>query len=89
MPAGLRRMQAAAAAGDAAELRRVAHSMKSSSANVGAERLSRLCKALETIGGSGRIDGSLPLLEEASGELQRVVAALGSELAGEVPNASA
>jgi signal transduction histidine kinase/DNA-binding response OmpR family regulator len=89
MPAGLARMQAAAEAGDAAELRRVAHSMKSSSANVGAERLSRLCKALETIGGTGKVDGSLPLLDEASGELRRVVAALGAELEREVPNASA
>jgi HPt (histidine-containing phosphotransfer) domain-containing protein len=89
MPEGLKRMSAAVEAGDAEELRRVAHSMKSGSANVGAERLSRLCKSLETIGATGKVDGSLPLLEEASGEFLRVSAALGLELEGRTPNASA
>jgi signal transduction histidine kinase/DNA-binding response OmpR family regulator len=89
MPAGLARMKAAATSGDAEELRRVAHSMKSSSANVGAERLSRLCKALETIGAAGTVEGSLPLLVEASGELELVVAALGTELEGGTPSARA
>jgi CheY-like chemotaxis protein/HPt (histidine-containing phosphotransfer) domain-containing protein len=86
MPAGLARMKTAAEAGDAEELRRIAHSMKSSSANVGAERLSRLCKALETIGAKGTVEGTLPLLEEASGELERVVVALNAELLAGVPD---
>jgi HPt (histidine-containing phosphotransfer) domain-containing protein len=63
--------------------------MKSGSANVGAERLSRLCKSLETIGATGKVDGSPPLLEEAAAEFQRVRAALGLELEGRTPNASA
>ena len=89
MPEGLARMKAAAEAGDAEGLRRVAHSMKSGSANVGAERLSRMCKSLETIGATGKVDGSQPLLEEAAGEFERVKEALGAELEGRAPNASA
>ncbi len=87
MPSGLGRMMRAAEAGEADELRNTAHSMKSSSANVGAERLSRLCKALESIGRSGTVEGTLPLLQEATGELERVVAALNAELG--VPDAHA
>jgi signal transduction histidine kinase/DNA-binding response OmpR family regulator len=81
MPAGLERMRKAAESGDAEELRRTAHSMKSSSANVGAERLSRLCKAIETIGRTGTVEGTLPLLEESTAELERVVVALNAEVA--------
>ncbi len=87
-PSALARMHAAAQAQDAAELRRVAHGMKSASANVGAERLSRLCKALEAAGGSGRTEGNATLLEEADAELKRVVDALRAELDREVPHAS-
>ncbi|NJD88636.1 MAG: response regulator [Betaproteobacteria bacterium] len=87
-PPALARMHAAAQAQDAAELRRVAHGMKSASANVGAERLSRLCKALEAAGGSGRAEGNATLLEEADAELGRVVDALRAELDREVPHAS-
>ena len=74
-------MRAAADAGDADALRKAAHSMKSSSANVGAERLARLCTDLEVIGCSGKSDGAPPLLEDVEGEFARVVAALSSQLA--------
>ena len=87
MPAGLERMQAAAKVGDAEALRKAAHSMKSSSANVGAERLSRLCKALEMIGCGGTVEGTPPLLEDATAELARVVEALTAELATGSSNA--
>ena len=87
MPAGLERMQAAARVGDAEALRKAAHSMKSSSANVGAERLSRLCKALEMIGCGGTVEGAPPLLEDATAELARVVEALTAELATRSSNA--
>jgi two-component system sensor histidine kinase/response regulator len=85
MPVGLGRMRLAAETGNADELHRTAHSLKSSSGNVGAERLSRLCKALETIGRTGTVEGTLPLLDEAADELERVTAALNAELRG-VPN---
>ena len=81
MPAGLQRMQEAAKAGSAEALRKIAHSMKSSSSNVGAERMSRLCKDLETIGRTGSVEGALPLLDDAAGELVRVVSALEAQLA--------
>jgi HPt (histidine-containing phosphotransfer) domain-containing protein len=89
MPARLGRMRAAVDAGDSTELRNTAHGMKSSSANVGAERLSRMCKALETIGRSGTVAGSEPLVEEASRELDRVVSALNAELLREQVDAVA
>jgi len=85
MPAGLARMQAAAEARDAEALRTAAHGMKSSSANVGAERLARLCKDLEMIGRSGTTDGASGLLEDAAGEFARVAAALNAQLARRPP----
>ena len=86
MPAGTR---ADAGGGGGARCRRAAkaaHSMKSSSANVGAERLARLCKDLEMIGRSGTTDGASSLLEDAAGEYARVAAALGAQLARRPPN---
>jgi CheY-like chemotaxis protein/HPt (histidine-containing phosphotransfer) domain-containing protein len=80
-PARLAQMQAAVGAGDAEALRKAAHGMKSSSANVGAESLAALCKGLETIGRSGAIDVAPRLLEDAAKELARVVAVLGSLIA--------
>jgi HPt (histidine-containing phosphotransfer) domain-containing protein len=85
MPAGIVRMQAAAAARDADALQKAAHSMKSSSANVGAERLARLCRDLEMIGRSGTTDGASSLLEDAVGEFSRVATALGAQLARRPP----
>ena len=64
------------AATDADALLKAAHSMKSSSANVGAERLAALCKELEMIGRSGTIEGARPLLMNADQELQRVLTEL-------------
>jgi HPt (histidine-containing phosphotransfer) domain-containing protein len=80
-PARLGQMQAAAGAGDAEALRKAAHGMKSSSANVGADRLAGLCKELEAIGRSGTVEGASRLLESAAAELERVVAALRVQLA--------
>ncbi len=88
MPAGIARMQAAAAARDAEALQKAAHSMKSSSANVGAERLARLCRDLEMIGRSGTTDGTSSLLEDATGEFARVAAALGAQLARRPPQSA-
>lgn len=46
-------MQAAASSGDAAALVRPAHSLKSSSANVGAMALADICRALEAVARTG------------------------------------
>ena len=48
-------MRAAAAAGDAAAMVRPAHSLKSTSANVGATALVELCRALEADGRTGAV----------------------------------
>ncbi len=49
-------IERATAAGDAAGLRRAAHSLKSSAGNVGARRLAALLKDFESLGKDGRID---------------------------------
>jgi two-component system sensor histidine kinase/response regulator len=77
-PTRLAQLQAAAAAGDAEALRRAAHALKSSSANVGAEPLAALCKELEALGRQGDVDGAGTLLAAAEAELMRVLATLNS-----------
>ncbi|MBL8420966.1 MAG: response regulator, partial [Dechloromonas sp.] len=79
-PARLAEMRAASAAGDADALRKAAHSMKSSSANVGADGLATVCKALETIGRGATVDGAIPLLAKAGEELPRVLTALAEQI---------
>lgn len=54
----------AVAAGDADGLRRGAHTLKSSSANVGAETLSGLFRQLEAVGSEGTLEAAGPLLGE-------------------------
>jgi HPt (histidine-containing phosphotransfer) domain-containing protein len=82
-------VRAAADAGDAEALRKAAHGLKSSSANVGAERLAALCNELELLGRSGTVAGAPGLLQQAIDELARVVAALGAQIAEESPRALA
>jgi two-component system sensor histidine kinase/response regulator len=60
----LRQIEQAVAAGDADGLRRGAHTLKSSSANVGAERLSRVFRQLEALGKEGRLEEATALLGE-------------------------
>ena len=60
----LRQIDQAAANGDADGLRRAAHTLKSSSANVGAETLSRLFLQLEVLGRNEQLETVTPLLGE-------------------------
>jgi signal transduction histidine kinase/DNA-binding response OmpR family regulator/HPt (histidine-containing phosphotransfer) domain-containing protein len=60
----LRQIDQALAAGDADGLRRGAHALKSSSANVGAERLSGLFRQLECLGREGNLETAIPLFDE-------------------------
>ncbi|HEY1151646.1 MAG TPA: response regulator [Pseudoduganella sp.] len=53
-------------------MRRAAHSLKSSSANVGADALSKLCKELEQLGRTESTEGAARLLLEAEHEFQAV-----------------
>jgi CheY-like chemotaxis protein/HPt (histidine-containing phosphotransfer) domain-containing protein len=83
-------MRKAVASGDAATLRRAAHSLKSNSRDFGAPALSAMCLELETMGkdatreggpqGPGGapddLAGAREKLAEVEGEYQRVIAAL-------------
>jgi two-component system sensor histidine kinase/response regulator len=80
-PARLTRLRAAADASDAKALHREAHTLKSSSANVGAERLAALCAELEALARKESVDGTKPLLQEVEFELPRVLALLATILA--------
>ena len=69
------RLAAAAAgldAGDAAATENAMHSLKSSSAQLGALRLSRLCEQAETIARGESLAGMAALLDECRDELARV-----------------
>jgi HPt (histidine-containing phosphotransfer) domain-containing protein len=57
-------LQQAIEVGDPEKLRAAAHSLKSSSANLGANKLSSLCKTMETKGREGKLeDAGLTLSE--------------------------
>jgi signal transduction histidine kinase/CheY-like chemotaxis protein len=75
-PAQLQALAEAVGSGDAAALRGEAHSLKSSSANLGATRLAALARELEARGREGRLDDAGPLVEQATRELERVRTAL-------------
>lgn len=74
-------LRAAVRAGDVTGIRDAAHSLKSSSYLVGANRLSDLCRRLEEQARRNRIDSSNELLERVEPEYETVRACLGSELA--------
>ncbi len=67
---------------DADSARHVAHSLKSSSANVGAVRLAALCKELEAMAKTGSLDDCAMRLSELSQEVHSVQQALQAELQG-------
>lgn len=57
---------------DAENLRRIAHGLKSASANIGAARLAVLCRDLEQLGRNGSVDGAASLLADTEREFQSV-----------------
>ncbi len=67
--------------GDAEALRRAAHALKSSSANVGAEKLSELFRQLEGCGREGRLHEAAALIEPMRREYRLAVHALHQLLA--------
>ena len=74
-------IEAAIAADDAAALVRPAHTLKSSSATVGAQRLAAVSRELELAGRSGSIGPASAA--PARAEWDAAVAALGTWIAGE------
>ena len=81
-PGMLAEMRQSLEQGDAATLRRVAHSLKSNSADFGARTLSDLCRELEMMGKAGTLDGAAEGLALVEAEWVRVKAALESQQAG-------
>lgn len=70
-----------AAAGDVEQLRRLAHTLKSSSASVGALRLSALCAEVENLARQGRDAELRPAVERLRAEGEHLRDALAPLLA--------
>lgn len=73
-------LQDAVAGADPEALRQAAHSLKSSSANLGATRLAALCRELEQSGRERRLEGVVELLRELEIHYDRARDALAAEL---------
>ncbi|MDB5908947.1 MAG: hybrid sensor histidine kinase/response regulator [Massilia sp.] len=83
-PQQLRTMRQAIAGLETGNLRRVAHSLKSSSANVGAETLAQMCKALEHLGRNHSTEGASGILTDMEHEFQAVRHSLSAILEKEI-----
>jgi two-component system, sensor histidine kinase and response regulator len=75
-PQMLEAMRTALAEANGEALRRAAHTLKGSSANLGAVRLAEMCRELERAGRDGALAGAAPLLAAVEAEYERVVEAL-------------
>jgi CheY-like chemotaxis protein/HPt (histidine-containing phosphotransfer) domain-containing protein len=69
-------LREAVARGEAEELQRAAHTLKSSSASLGAMVLSTLCRELEAMGRAGTLEGAAEKVSQVEAEYQRVKAVL-------------
>jgi PAS domain S-box-containing protein len=78
-PKLMHKLGQAAAAGDAPEVMRSAHSLKSSSANVGATVLSRHCADIEACARRADTEGARRIFDELEAEHSRVQSALSAE----------
>jgi CheY-like chemotaxis protein len=79
-PTHLHTIGQAIASGNASQMRKAAHSLKSSSANVGAEALAQRCKELEQLGRNDTTAGAAVLLAEMERSFQAARQALGAIL---------
>jgi HPt (histidine-containing phosphotransfer) domain-containing protein len=70
---GLLRVQSALTLGNTQALSQAAHALKSSSANVGAQVLSRVYRELEHCACAGRMEDAQALFEQVRSEQERVV----------------
>ncbi|MDB5919179.1 MAG: hybrid sensor histidine kinase/response regulator [Massilia sp.] len=71
-PQHLQTLRRAIAGLDCGNLRKVAHSLKSSSANVGAETLAQMCKDMEQLGRTETTEGAAGILTDMEHEFQAV-----------------
>jgi len=72
-------LRPAVAADDAAALERTAHTLKSSSANVGALGMAALCRELQILGRAGSTAAAPAVVEQLLGEFDRVCQTLEQE----------
>ena len=79
-PPHLQALHTAIAAGNTDQLRKTAHTLKSSSANVGALALSQRCKDMEQLGRNNTTAGAAELLADMERSFQAVRQALGALL---------
>jgi HPt (histidine-containing phosphotransfer) domain-containing protein len=75
-PTLLDQIETAIGANDADALRMAAHSLKSSSGNIGGNGLSDIARELENLGRDGKADATGDLLAQAQQEFSRIEAAL-------------
>ncbi len=80
--ARLEAITSAAAAGDAEALRKAAHSLKGSSANLGARRIQKLCDMLEQGGASGDLRRAGELLAALAAAARETAPALAALIQG-------
>ena len=78
-PQLLTSMRVALVSGDAVELRRAAHSLKSNSSNFGAHALAELCRDMEERGKVAALDGASELFDRIEAEYALVEPALLAE----------
>lgn len=71
-PGHLQTLRRAIAGLDCGSLRKVAHSLKSSSANVGAETLAQMCKEMENLGRTDTTEGAADILIDMEHEFLAV-----------------
>ena len=69
---------------DTGNVRRIAHTLKSASANVGAEALAALCKAMEQLGRTDTTEGAGAILTDMEHEFQAVRNSLTAMLEKEI-----
>jgi len=72
-------LRCAVRASDPKAVTAAAHTLKSSSAQIGAVRLAALCKELEALGRNGSIEGAADLSDEIAGEHESVCERLAAE----------
>jgi two-component system sensor histidine kinase/response regulator len=82
-PGGIQALRDAVASREVEAARKAAHGLKSSSANVGALRLSGLCREMEEMARSGDLTAAVAKLQEIEREYERVAAALAAGIAVE------
>jgi HPt (histidine-containing phosphotransfer) domain-containing protein len=80
LPKRLDALRRAVSADDATTVKRVAHTLRGSSAYLGAKEVVRLCQDLEARAAAREVAGAAPLLDALEAETDRVQALLRREI---------